>query len=153
MSALQANEKGSTMFARIFKARTLALGFIWVLLAAPVIFGLYVQAAATSNANSEAAYDLQPVINSQSVPPLVMLVMSRDEQLYSKAYSDYTDLDGDGVIDATYDDSFAYGGYFDATLCYAYNAGVFKADNPGTGTNSHSCTSEWSGNFLNWLAM
>lgn len=142
-----------TMFERLFKVRTVALGFIWGLLIAPVIFGLYVHAAATSNANAEPTYDLQPVINSDQVPPLVMLVMSRDEQLYNKAYTDYTDLDGDGVIDATYDDAFTYAGYFGSTLCYSYTAGVFMADNPGTGAHNHFCSGEWSGNFLNWLSM
>lgn len=147
------------MFARLFKARTIGLGFVWGLLAAPLIFGLYVHAAATSNANAEPTYDLQPVINSQSVPPLVMLVMSRDEQLYNKAYTDYTDLHqgekGDlGVINATYDDTFSYAGYFGSALCYSYSGGVYKADNPANGTNGHSCNgSEWSGNFLNWLTM
>lgn len=137
------------MFARIFKVRTAALGFVWALLAAPLIVGLYVYAAATSNANTEATYDLQPVINSQTVPPLVMLVMSRDEQLYNKAYSDYTDLNGDGIIDATYNNAFVYGGYFGSDLCYSYN-GVYKADNAAT---NHQCSGEWSGNFLNWLTM
>src|SRR6185437_8571887 len=152
---------------------------VWLLLAAPLVIGVFVQAGipATTKQNSETAYDLQPVINSTTVPPLVLLVMSRDEQLYNKAYTDYTDLhqgeDGDpGTINSTYDDTFDYAGYFDPNLCYTYNSGtkgysatspgvqagngVFTADAQASGTNSHSCSSaksEWSGNFLNWLTM
>lgn len=170
---------GNPMLARIFKGRTLTFGLVWLLLAAPLVIGVFVQAGipATTKQNSETAYDLQPVINSTTVPPLVLLVMSRDEQLYNKAYTDYTDLhqgeDGDpGTINSTYDDTFDYAGYFDPNLCYTYNSGtkgysatspgvqagngVFTADAQATGTNSHSCSSaksEWSGNFLNWLTM
>ena len=68
-----------------------------------------------------------PLFSTTGVPPLMLIVMSRDEQLYMKAYSDYTDLDGDGQIDATYNNAFAYSGYFDSDLCYGYNSGVFKA--------------------------
>ncbi|NII09164.1 PilC/PilY family type IV pilus protein [Oleiagrimonas sp. C23AA] len=98
-------------------------------------------------------YTAFPVLNVGAVPPLVMLVMSRDEQLFIKAYSDFTDLDGDGKIDTTYNDSFSYSGYFDPHLCYSYAGGQFKADNNAGGTNQHACSNEWSGNFLNWVAM
>ncbi|MDQ2971956.1 MAG: hypothetical protein M3R20_03090, partial [Pseudomonadota bacterium] len=158
MNASQPSKTRSIMSAHIFKARNIALGFVCALLAAPLIFSLYVHAAATSIAGAELAYDLQPVINSDSVPPLVMLVMSRDEQLYNKAYTDYTDLHqgepGDpGTIDSTYDDTFSYAGYFGPKLCYAYSGGVYKADNAAAGANLHTCSGEWSGNFLNWLTM
>ncbi|MER3547448.1 MAG: hypothetical protein C4338_07525, partial [Rhodanobacteraceae bacterium] len=161
----------NNMNAHIFKGRTALLALVWLLLAAPLLWGILGHAGvpSTSNQGSEAAYDLQPVINSQSVPPLVMLVMSRDEQLFLKAYSDYTDLhQGEptdpGTINSTYDDTFDYTGYFDSNLCYQYNSssrgsssdsytGLFKADKAATGTNSHSCSAEWSGNFLNWLTM
>ncbi|MBS0431563.1 MAG: hypothetical protein JSS21_04055, partial [Proteobacteria bacterium] len=148
------------MFSRIIKTKSAVLGLVWVALIAPLMIGLWVQAGipSTTNSGSEATYDLQPVINSQTVPPLVLLVMSRDEQLYNKAYTDYTDLHqgepGDpGTIDSTYDDTFSYSGYFGAGLCYGYSGGVFKADNAATGTNGHTCSNEWSGNFLNWLTM
>ncbi|MGC1551065.1 MAG: PilC/PilY family type IV pilus protein [Rhodanobacter sp.] len=92
---------------------------------------------------------------SPLVPPLIMLVMSRDEQLFNKAYPDYTDLDGDGVIDTTYQNGFAYNGYFDPNLCYAYSAtsNYYQA---AAQASSHQCgtsTAPWSGNFLNWVAM
>jgi Tfp pilus tip-associated adhesin PilY1 len=98
-----------------------------------------------------------PLTSINKVSPLVMLVMSRDEQLFKKAYSDFTDLDGDGLLDTSYQDTFDYSGYFDSSLCYSYSTtnSRFKAAAAATGTNQHECTGAtyWSGNFLNWLSM
>ncbi|HYQ24210.1 pilus assembly protein [Stenotrophomonas sp.] len=105
-------------------------------------------------------YDIaqEPLYTKQSQPPLMMMVMSRDEQLFNKAYSDYSDLNEDGILDTTYLDTFEYGGYFDSNLCYSATAGnsdtnVFKASAAAGGTNKHSCSGAWSGNFLNWVTM
>ncbi|MGE8236724.1 MAG: pilus assembly protein [Stenotrophomonas indicatrix] len=106
-------------------------------------------------------YDIaqEPLYTKQSQPPLMMMVMSRDEQLFNKAYSDYSDIGGgpggepDGILDTTYLDAFEYGGYFDSKLCYGYASGVFKASAAAGGANGHSCSSAWSGNFLNWVTM
>lgn len=103
------------------------------------------------------------------VQPLIMLVMSRDEQLFNKAYSDYTKLNTtDAAPETTYTDSFTYNGYFDPTLCYIYNGSGTSGGTAPSGTsayfkaaakvsvNAHGCASGhsyWSGNFLNWLAM
>ncbi|WP_250627149.1 pilus assembly protein [Pinirhizobacter soli] len=87
------------------------------------------------------------------VAPLIMLVMSRDEQLFNKAYPDYTDLDNDGTVDTTYKNNFDYNGYFDPNLCYTYAGGTFSATGSAT---AHACSASlgpWSGNFLNWVAM
>lgn len=114
----------------------------------------------TTNGSAATAenYTAYPLLNVGAVPPLVMLVMSRDEQLYIKAYTDYTDLNGDGVVDTTYQDGFDYSGYFDPKLCYGYSSGIFKAAAKATDINgngkAHECDgSHWSGNFLNWSAM
>lgn len=101
-------------------------------------------------------YDIsqEPLYTKKSQPPLMMMVMSRDEQLFNKAYSDYSDLDDDKVLDTTYKDSFAYGGYFDSNLCYQSSGGVFKAAAKAAGTPAtHICSGMWSGNFLNWVTM
>lgn len=93
----------------------------------------------------------KPLYSATTYPPLMMLVMSRDEQLFNKAYSDYTDLDGDGKLDVTYQDAFDYSGYFDPKLCYSESNGVFKA---AAKADVHKCSSgRWSGNFLNWVTM
>lgn len=102
-----------------------------------------------------------PLFLGGNEPPLMMMVMSRDEQLFNKAYSDYTDLDGDGALDITYQDSFDYAGYFDPEFCYdgGQSSSPFKATrkaNLGTAENrTHICggAGEWSGNFLNWVTM
>ena len=99
-------------------------------------------------------YTAYPTLNASAVPPLVMLVISRDEQLFIKAYTDYTDLDGDGVVDTTYNNNFSYSGYFDPNLCYQYGTASYKASAAASGTNNHQCNgSTWSGNFLNWATM
>ena len=100
-------------------------------------------------------YDIaqEPLYTKKSQPPLMMMVMSRDEQLFNKAYSDYSDLDNDNILDTTYKDSFEYGGYFDSKLCYQSSSGVFKAAAKVGGTNGHTCSGQWSGNFMNWVTM
>jgi type IV pilus assembly protein PilY1 len=111
--------------------------------------------ATMSNANYEAYPSGINALAAPNVQPLIMLVMSRDEQLFNKAYPDFTDLDGDGKPDTTYTDSFAYNGYFDPNICYSYASGVYKAAANVT-AGSHKCAtgkSYWSGNFLNWIAM
>lgn len=118
----------------------------------PASIGLDAAISTTSNGKAATAdnYTAYPVLNVGAVPPLVMFVMSRDEQLYIKAYTDYTDLDGDGRIDTTYNNKFDYAGYFDSTLCYGYASGQYKAEAAAT---DHQCSGDWSGNFLNWLTM
>src|SRR4051812_28936872 len=54
-----------------------------------------------------------PLFLSKGAEPLVMLALSNDEQLYHKAYTDFDDVDGDGLLDTTYKDTIAYFGYFD----------------------------------------
>ena len=97
----------------------------------------------------------------------VMLAMSRDHQLWYKAYSDYTDLNDDGVIETGYNDNIDYDGYFNYRFCYEYTGNstinYTTLDNhPGDGEfkpkgkvqTGHQCDgSTWSGNFLNWLTM
>lgn len=89
--------------------------------------------------------------------PTVMLVMSRDNQLWHKAYNDYSDISGpngepDGKLDTTYNDNFPYYGNFNSKWCYSYSNNMFVptslVDAP-----SHAClgADDWSGNFLNWM--
>ena len=96
-----------------------------------------------------------PLFLVTAAKPRVMLAMSVDHQLFKKAYPDYNDLDGDGVVDITYTDTFDYDGYFDSGRCYQYSSGVFVPEGAADGSNGHDCTAsnEWSGNFLNWATM
>ncbi len=98
-----------------------------------------------------------PVLTSRETP-LVMLGLSVDNQLFFKAYTDYADIDGDGRLDTTYDDTFNYYGYFNSNWCYSYSStnGRFEPESAAAGANAHSCgssTGRWSGNFLNWGTM
>ncbi|MGI9281401.1 MAG: pilus assembly protein [Endozoicomonas sp.] len=103
-------------------------------------------------------YSAIPSQGSTTSPPLVMLAMPVDQQLFQRAYSDYTDLDGDDLIDTTYKDDFNYTGYFDNNWCYEYSNSnnFYRPVQQATGTNGHFCENAlapWSGNFMNWVAM
>ena len=93
-----------------------------------------------------------PLFIGANVPPQVMLTISKDQQLYKKAYNDYSDLDGDGQIETTYKHSIDYYGYFDPTKCYDYST-VNQRFEPASVSATKYCAGNWSGNFLNWVAM
>lgn len=97
----------------------------------------------------------EPLFLGTNPTPKVMLTISKDQQLFKKAYNDYSDLDGDGQIETTYKHSISYYGYFDPTKCYEYaqpggSAGKFE---PRALAVGGLCTGMWHGNFLNWVAM
>jgi type IV pilus assembly protein PilY1 len=121
-----------------------------------IVFKL-VFAACSSMLSTAFAVDLNiaqsPLTISQAASPRVMLTMSRDHQLYIKAYTDYSDLDNNGTLDTSYIDTFDYYGYFDNQKCYTYINSRFEPASAATGANSHHCSSQWSGNFLNWATM
>ncbi|HKJ75769.1 MAG TPA: pilus assembly protein PilC, partial [Gammaproteobacteria bacterium] len=98
-----------------------------------------------------------PLYLTQSVTPLVLLSLSVDHQLFKKAYSDFSDIDDDGQVETTYDDSYDYYGYFYSTKCYDYDSGNGRFEpngNSPAGGNGHTCAgAQWSGNFLNWATM
>ncbi len=93
-----------------------------------------------------------PLFLTGDVPPMVMLNISKDHQLSYKAYTDYNDLTGDGVPETTYTHSFNYYGYFDTHKCYSYDSGTNRFVPQGKTLNKY-CSSQWSGNFLNWATM
>ena len=93
----------------------------------------------------------QPLFIGANVPPQVMLAISKDQQLYKKAYNDYSDLDGDGQIETTYKHSIDYYGYFDPTKCYVYNNGQNRFEPVSVSADKY-CSGQWSGNFLNWVS-
>lgn len=101
----------------------------------------------------------EPLFTSYSASPIVMLDISRDHQLFYKAYNDYTDLNGNGTLDeteTTFNNSFLYYGYFDPTKCYSYasESSKFSPTTTGGGTTAPAdCSGNWSGNFLNWVSM
>src|SRR5690606_11939720 len=107
-------------------------------------------------AQSVADYRAVPPLLAESATPMVMLAMSNDHQLFYKAYTDFDDLDGDGIADTTYKNSIEYVGYFDSYKCYTYSTSNKKFD-PVAVTTDKYCNAgsgdRWSGNFLNWATM
>ena len=97
-------------------------------------------------------FELAPPFSTTSAPPLVMLVMGKDHKLYYEAYNDASDIDGDGILDVGYKPDIDYYGYFDSDTCYIYSSGNSRFE-PSSITTDKTCngTSEWSGDFLNYL--
>lgn len=145
-----------------------------------LIAGLALGAAATGQARaaslpylSDAPYSMTryaslPVTSVDSATPQAMIQLSKDHQLFFKAYNDYTDLDRDGELETTYDHGFDYYGYFDSYKCYVYSA-LDKRFQPVTANDQVTTEAsdsagnltakycggadQWSGNFLNWASM
>jgi type IV pilus assembly protein PilY1 len=99
----------------------------------------------------------QPVFGTTALPPLVMLNIPKDHSLSFKAYTDYSDLNGDGTLDLTYNHSIDYYGYFDPKVCYKYSTTNHRFEPNAVSSdkycNKGSASEQWSGNFLNWSTM
>lgn len=98
---------------------------------------------------------LPPYLTEIKGAPMIMLNMSRDHQLFYKAYNDYSDLDADGLVETQYKHSYKYYGYFDNQRCYTYDTGnhryapIGKVDALGYCTDA-TAANRWNGNFMNW---
>ncbi len=121
-----------------------------------VVFVLQAVSAAAGTPSQPEMSDYQhtPQFLTTAVPPLVMLVMGRSHKLYYEAYNDASDLDEDGVLDVGYKPAIDYYGYFDCYKCYEYNSGSSRFE-PSSTSADKTCSgsSEWSGDFLNYLTM
>ncbi len=135
--------------------RNSQLLFRWSSLRAIALF-LCVFMAMPSYTQDMSDYSAVPPLISDSTPPMVMLAMSNDHQLFYKAFTDYEDVNEDGVIDLTYDNDIQYAGYFDSYKCYVYDSSQGRYE-PVAITANHYCnnasSNQWSGNFLNWATM
>jgi type IV pilus assembly protein PilY1 len=80
-----------------------------------------------------------PNITTTSNKPMLLLAASKDHSLFGPIYTDFEDLDGDGIIDTTFKSTFKYYGYFDPTKCYTYNT-TDKQFNPASIANLKSTT-------------
>ncbi|MBP8287379.1 MAG: pilus assembly protein PilY, partial [Rhodoferax sp.] len=106
--------------------------------------------SSTLIAQAAAPPAIPPNIVTVAAKPMIVLNLSRDQEIFTRAYNEYSDIDSDGVPDTTYKHAFDYYGYFDSYKCYEYTSGVF---NPVGSTADKYCTGQWSGNFLNWATM
>lgn len=133
------------------KRGILAIGFAWLL---PL--------------GSASAYTISdiPLFLDNSVVPNVLLNMSVETPMGGAAYADQPGNPagcgtgsyattrpnvGGGQVGICYIPTQEYLGYFDPNKCYVYNSTRFEPSG-STGTN-HTCSSKWSGNFLNWATM
>jgi type IV pilus assembly protein PilY1 len=95
-----------------------------------------------------------PLFLNSAVPPLNMLVLSRDHRLYYEAYNDASDLDGDGSIDVGYKPAqITYYGYFESNRCYNYVSGIFIPGEATAANKTCTGTAQWSGDWLNYMTM
>ncbi len=130
-----------------------------VFLSLPVLLLLLSPAISAAEVSSDTMTQFTSVpinLTDNDVSPQVMLNASNDQQLFFKAYNDYSDLDDDGVAETTYKNSVDYYGYFDCYKCYEYDSGDQRFE-PRAVTANKYCTGSndayWSGNFLNWATM
>jgi type IV pilus assembly protein PilY1 len=107
-------------------------------------------------------FSAQPPLVGDPVEPNVMLVMPNDHELFKKAYNDYSDINNDGGLETSYDDSITYAGYFDSNFCYAYDLSDLRFEpsadiTSSIASNGHRCdisgSNLWSGNFMNWASL
>ncbi len=123
----------------------------WALLVAAAAVVCF--ATGYASAQNMTDYCAVPPFISEKGPPLVMLVISKENKLFMKAYTDYSDINEDGILDTTYNDQLTYYGYFDPYKTYNYDGSKFVPVGP-TVTNTHKRSGgNWSGNFLNWATM
>ncbi len=94
-----------------------------------------------------------PNVKSTPARPLIMLNVSRDHQLFYRAYNEFSDYDKDGSPDGGYIHTVRYSGYFDTTKCYTYSTSTLRYSPSGSADASNSCSGAWHGNFLNWATM
>ena len=118
-----------------------------LVLAAVIAFCGHASAATLNLADS-------PLFLQGTVPPLNMLVLSRDHRLYYEAYNDASDLNGDNTIDVGYRPTeITYYGYFESNRCYNYSSGVFVPAEATAANKTCTGSAEWSGDWLNYMTM
>ncbi|MDW8336145.1 MAG: PilC/PilY family type IV pilus protein [Tepidimonas sp.] len=126
----------------------------WVMtLAVLACAGLFsIRPAVSQTSTSSVPWPQTPLGLSNSAAPLVMLVASRDHKLFYEAYSDTSDLDGDGILDTRFNPRIRYLGLFNSNYCYDYTgsggSGLFV---PSSATSDGRCPGRWSGNWLNYI--
>ncbi|MCL2644104.1 MAG: PilC/PilY family type IV pilus protein [Betaproteobacteria bacterium] len=142
----------------------------------PILFALGI-----SPARAQIAFPSVPLNDSQTSPPLVMLIASKEHKQFTAAYNDTTDINSVGSVG--FKPEVVYYGLFDSKLCYqgkgrnemtraipytgrpssssSYshnrteaNADRFDPVEPVGDMKTHKCRSGsklWSGNFLNYV--
>jgi type IV pilus assembly protein PilY1 len=108
----------------------------------------------SGNSPAFAAMSQVPMVIRQPEPPLVLLTVGRDEKLFNPAYTDYSDIDGDGTFDVVYKPGvITYYGLFDSLKCYNYSTANqrFVPASSVLDPIRKTCSGAWSGDFLNYI--
>ena len=69
---------------------------------------------------AEDYYSRPPLMVGAS-KPAILLILSKDMEIYAPAYSAPADHDNDGRMDVGFNPSVVYYGIFDPWSCYTYN--------------------------------
>lgn len=121
-----------------------------------LIFNLYTSGAAF------ATVAQTPLFLTTSVDPNVLFNMSVETPMGGAAYTDQPDpntgcagrTNDGGTVGICYFPNQEYLGYFDPKKCYDYSAANTRFEPSNNLTNAnHECSSQFSGNFLNWASM
>lgn len=125
-----------------------------VLAVPAVLLATMTRAAAPTATSWTPINAVPPNVVATPARPVVMLNLSRDHQLFYRAYNEFSDYDGDGQPDGTYLHTVRYSGYFDPRKCYAYSgtSGRF-VPSAVLAARTDLCSGAWHGNFLNWATM
>lgn len=105
-----------------------------------------------------------PLFLSNRVDPNVLFDMSIETPMGGAAYNDELNtasgctgrLNSSSTaqdIGICYSNTRTYLGYFDPNKCYLYDTGNNWFYPVGATLANHTCSSKWSGNLLNWVAM
>lgn len=116
--------------------------------------GIVAAASLMTPLSAPAAVDIAqvPLQTVTQLPPMNLLVMSRDHRLYYGAYTNAPDLNGDGQPNIRYEpEKIDYFGYFDSHKCYAYVNGVFAPRRTTPDKRCNGGDGDWSGDWLNYM--
>ena len=123
------------------------MALVWVMVL-PQAF-----AASTANVYTPIAA-IPPNAGTVQAKPVIMLNMSKDHQLFYRAYNEFSDYNNDGQPDGGYIHANRYSGYFDPVKCYAYSTTSSRFVWAADSTDKYCASGTgWSGNFLNWATM
>lgn len=103
-----------------------------------------------------------PIYTASKVDPNILINLSVEGPMGGAAYNDQNDIaDGGSCYGRTtsldlghcYTPTKVYIGYFDPDKCYTYQNTRFEPTSGTTDSAKHTCSGNYSGNFMNWATM